>query len=90
MTDDPTDNMDKRAAARADAARSRFLAIGLIRLTGVFILMFGILVTLGRIGGLHGDAAKWLGLAISALGLVQTSVVPLWLARLWASPKDRP
>lgn len=87
MNDDPT---DKRPDTQADAARDRFLAIGLIRLTGVFILMFGILVTLGKIGGLQGDAAKWLGLAISALGLAQTSVVPLWLARLWASPKDRP
>ncbi len=91
MTDplDPApDSGAADAAARAFAARTRFFAISLFRLSGVFILLFGTLIMLQHFAWVQGDKAKWMGFFISCVGFVQTIIVPRLLLRAWATPRD--
>lgn len=86
LSSEPLDQPDPQ---RADAAaRTRFFAISLFRLSGVFILLFGVLIMLQHFTWIQGDRAKWLGLIISCVGFVQTIVVPRLLLRAWASPRE--
>lgn len=77
---------DAEAERRAAAAKQRFFAIGLFRLSGAFILMFGIAISLQRFGWVQGDKAKWMGLIVSIVGFFQFLIVPRLLARAWATP----
>lgn len=88
MTDQPPPQTDD--ASRAAAAKQRFFAIGLFRLTGVFIVIFGLAISMQRFGWVQGDKAKWMGLIVSIVGLFQTIVVPRVLARAWATPRNKP
>jgi hypothetical protein len=90
MNDTPTDPVDPDALRREAAARQRFFAIGLFRLSGAFILMFGIVISLQRFSWVQGDKAKWLGLIVSIVGFFQFTVVPRLLARAWATPREKP
>lgn len=90
MSDIPTDSIDPDAARREAAARQRFFAISLFRLTGAVILMFGIVISLQRFSWVQGDKAKWMGLIVSILGFFQFIVVPRLLARAWATPRNKP
>lgn len=83
-----TDPLDPQDAARASAARARFLAISLFRLSGVFILLFGVLIMLQHYDWVRGDKAKWMGFIVSCVGFIQTIVVPRLLLRAWATPRD--
>ncbi len=82
--------IDPEAARRADAAKWRFFAIGLLRLSGAFILLFGMMISLHRFGWAQGDKARWLGLVVSLVGFFQFIFVPRLLARAWATPRSRP
>lgn len=64
-----------------DPARSRWIALQLIRLTGVAVTLVGILAIAGRIG-----IPPVAGYVIAVIGLVDAMVVPLLLARRWKSP----
>ena len=75
------------AAKRASAARARFFAIGLFRLSGALILLFGMLIMLQRFDWVQGGKAKWMGLIISCVGFVQFIIVPRLLLRAWATPR---
>ncbi len=86
----PAPDDAEAAARRAAAARQRFVALGLFRLSGVFILMFGIAISMHRFGWVQGDKAKWLGLIVSCVGFFQFLIVPRLLARAWATPRDKP
>ena len=91
MSETPPDPLtDPDAAHRAAAAKQRFFAIGLFRLSGAFVLMFGIAISLQRFGWVQGDKAKWMGLIVSIAGFFQFLVVPRVLARAWATPTTRP
>lgn len=68
------------------AARQRFLAIGLFRLSGVFILMFGFLIMMQRFDWVQGDKAKIMGAIIATVGFIQTLVIPRILLRAWRTP----
>lgn len=81
----PSDDEARRAAL----ARQRFFMIGLFRLSGVLILMFGMAISLQRFGWVQGDKAKWMGLIVSIVGFVQFIVVPRILARAFATPRER-
>jgi hypothetical protein len=89
MSDTPSEPIDPDAARREAAARQRFFAIGLFRLAGAFILMFGIVISLQRFAWVQGDKAKWMGLIVSIVGFFQFIVVPRLLARAWATPRDK-
>ena len=66
-----------------DAARNRFLVIGLLRLGGVVMVLAGLLMIAGRVGG-----GTVVGYALLALGLLDVFALPLWLARKWRSPRE--
>ncbi|WP_336964489.1 hypothetical protein [Sphingobium aquiterrae] len=72
----------------ARIARQRYFAIGLFRLSGVFVLMFGFLIIMQRFSWVQGDKAKIMGAILSVVGLVQTIVIPrLLLAALSSTRK---
>lgn len=68
------------------AARQRYLIVGLFRLAGVFILMFGFLIMMQRFGWVQGRKAKVMGAIIATAGLFQTMIVPRMLLRAWRTP----
>ena len=61
-----------------DPARARFLALTLIRWTGVGLVLLGLLVNAGKIE-LPGIA----GIILVAFGLFDAFVMPVILARRW-------
>jgi hypothetical protein len=71
------------------AARQRHVIIGLFRLSGVFVLMFGFLIMMQRFGWVQGQKAKVMGAIIATVGLYQTLIVPRILARAWRTPPGR-
>lgn len=81
--------MDAEAekAARAKAAKQRFFALSLFRLSGIAILAVAYLIILGQFDFVSGQKAKTLGAIIAAIGLVQTIVVPRLLASIWRTPR---
>ena len=65
-----------------DPAKARFLVINLVRLTGVAMILVGVLATQKRIE--LPDAAAYL---LIVLGLLEVFVFPRLLARRWRSPE---
>ena len=68
-----------------DPARAKFAAIQLARLSGVALILVGLLVNADRLPALAGlpDGA---GLVMIGIGLVDFFVLPILLARRWRSP----
>jgi hypothetical protein len=73
---------------REAAARQRFIALSLFRLTGVAMVMVGFLIMMQRFGFVTGQKAKIMGAIIASVGMFQTIIVPRILARAWRSPRD--
>jgi hypothetical protein len=65
----------------SDEERRRFFVINLVRLSGVALILIGILVVNGAIG-LPAAA----GYVFVPVGLVEVFIVPLLLARKWRTP----
>lgn len=86
-TPEPAPGPETDAAAREAAARQRFFALSLFRLSGVVLVMFGFAIMLQRFGWVQGDKAKLMGAIVATVGMVQTLVVPRLLARAWRSPR---
>lgn len=64
-----------------DTARQRFIAVQLIRITGVAMAVFGLVTIAGRTSlPLVG------GYVLFAVGLFDALAMPLILARRWKSP----
>ena len=70
-------------------ARQRFFIIGLFRLAGVFIVMFGFLIMMQRFGWVQGQKAKIMGAIVAFAGLFQTLIVPRMLLRAFRTPPGR-
>lgn len=88
MTDpDSSQTPDADAIAREKAARTRFIAIGLFRLSGALILVFGIAIALQNFGWVQGQKAKMMGMIIAFIGLIQMVVVPRMLVQAWRTPR---
>lgn len=68
----------------ADPARNRFLAISLIRISGAFMVAFGLVV----IGGALPRIPIFAGYISLIIGVVDFLVIPRWLASLWKTPDD--
>ena len=64
-------------------ARQRHFAIGLFRLSGAFIVMFGFLAIMQRFSWVKGDKAKAFGAIMVVTGLFQFVVVPRLLLALF-------
>jgi hypothetical protein len=83
-----TPKSDAADAANAAAmAKQRFFAMSILRLGGAFVVMLGLLISTGYFDRIQGDRAKWAGLAVSVIGLLQFSIIPRVLARAWSSTK---
>lgn len=90
MTDPTQIETPEAAARRAALAKQRFFMIGLFRLSGALIVLFGMAISLQRFGWVQGDKAKWLGLIVSCVGFFQFVLVPRMLARAFATPRQKP
>jgi hypothetical protein len=73
--------MDNRVSD--ETARNRFLVINLARFSGVALVLISILILTHTV-----DLPDWIGFVILAAGLVDIFLVPRWLARKWATPRE--
>lgn len=87
MTDD-TPPPAPDAAARAKAARQRFIAIGLFRLSGALILVFGLAIALEHFDWVTDQKARVMGVIVATVGFIQMMLVPRLLLRAWATPRQ--
>lgn len=71
------------------AARQRHFIIGLFRLSGAFVVMFGFLIMMQRFGWVHGTKAKTMGAIIAFAGLFQFLIVPRMLIRAFRTPPEQ-
>lgn len=62
-------------------AKKRFIALNLIRITGLICVLLGVAVAQGVI-----DLPRLLGLALAAFGLYDFFFMPRMLAKRWKSP----
>ena len=83
---DQAPNDPEAQAAREAAAKQRFIALNLFRLSGVAIVMFGFLIMAQKFGFVAGQKAKIMGAIIATIGMFQTLVVPRILGRVWRTP----
>lgn len=81
MTDNPPTTPPPVDADKV--ARQRHFAIGIFRLSGAFIVMFGFLAIMQRFSWVQGDKAKAFGAIMVVTGLFQFIVVPRLLLALF-------
>lgn len=84
MTDPEMTEADRQA--REQAAKQRFIALSLFRLSGIVILVFGFLIMLQQFGFVSGQKAKIMGAIIASAGMFQAIIVPRLLSRAWRTP----
>jgi hypothetical protein len=65
-----------------DLAKQRFMVLNLIRISGVVMALFGLLVMVGKIDILP----VWSGYILFVVGMIEMLIVPPILARSWKSP----
>ena len=68
------------------AARQRHFALGLFRLSGALIVMFGFMILMQRFGWVQGGKAKAMGVIFVMVGLFQFVVIPRLLLALFRRP----
>lgn len=68
---------DPDAEARA---RSRFIAMQFVRLSGVAMALFGVLILGGKV-----DLPREAGYVLGVVGLFDAFIAPILLARRWKS-----
>jgi hypothetical protein len=64
-------------------AKSRFLMIQLVRLTGVAMVLIGLLIALGKV-----NVPSPAGFVLIGAGMIETFVLPMLLARGWKTPSE--
>lgn len=64
-------------------ARNRFIVIQIVRLSGVAMVLIGLLVMTGRI-----DLPREAGFVLAAVGLFEALLAPLLLSRKWKTPSE--
>jgi type IV secretory pathway VirB2 component (pilin) len=62
-------------------ARNRFIVIQVVRLTGVALVLTGLLVMTGRI-----DWPREAGYVLAVVGMFDAFLAPLLLSRKWKTP----
>lgn len=67
-------------------ARQRYFALGLFRLSGAVIVMFGFLILMQRFSWVQGGKAKAMGAIFVMVGLFQFVIVPRLLLALFKKP----
>ena len=66
-------------------ARNRFMVINAVRLTGVGMILFGVLVVRGVVG-----LPQMAGIVLLVLGVLETFLMPTMLARVWNTNDRNP
>jgi hypothetical protein len=87
MTDFPPPPPSPPSGDLEKIARQRHFAIGLFRLSGAFIVMFGFLAIMQRFSWVQGDKAKAFGAIMVVVGLFQFMVVPRLMLALFKRTK---
>ena len=64
-------------------ARNRFIVIQLVRISGVAMVLLGLMVMTGRI-----DWPREAGFVLAAAGLFEALLAPLLLSRKWKTPSE--
>lgn len=64
-------------------ARSRFMVIQVVRLTGLGLFLFGLLAIAGRV-----ELPATAGYVLAVVGMLEMLIVPLILSRKWKSPRQ--
>ena len=67
-------------------AKKRFLALNLVRLSGVALILVGLLFALDRIP-VAQPPRHLIGMLMIVLGMLDTFLMPRILARRWKSPQ---
>ncbi len=78
------------AESQARAARLRFFAISLFRISGALILVFGVAIAQGHFGWVTGQKARMMGMILVAVGFLQMMVIPRLLLRAFRTPPVPP
>ncbi|MFM5906587.1 MAG: hypothetical protein ACKOPO_03210 [Novosphingobium sp.] len=63
-------------------AKKRFMAMNLVRICGVVLILVGLLCALDKI---DIPGARIIGVMFILIGMIDTFVVPLMLAKRWRS-----
>lgn len=74
------------AQSQERAARQRFFAISLFRISGALILVFGVAIAQGHFGWVMGHKARIMGMIVVAVGFIQMMVIPRMLLRAFRTP----
>lgn len=67
-------------------ARQRHFALGMFRLSGALLAMFGFLILMERFNWVQGSKAKAMGMIFVLVGLFQFIIVPRLLLALFRRP----
>jgi hypothetical protein len=70
------------ATPPTDQERARYVAINIVRLTGVAMVLLALLILGGTI-----DLPRVIGWIFLPMGLVDVFVLPLAMARKWRTPR---
>lgn len=68
------------------AVRQRHFALGLFRLSGALLVMFGFLILMQRFSWVQGGKAKAMGAIFVMVGLFQFVIIPRLLLALFRRP----
>lgn len=74
------------AESLARAARQRFFAISLFRISGALILVFGVAIAQEHFGWVRGEKARIMGMIVVTVGFIQMMVIPRLLLRAFRTP----
>ncbi|MDE1467043.1 hypothetical protein [Aurantiacibacter sp. D1-12] len=75
--------MADRETAEAQA-KQRFILINLMRLTGVAMVLAGLVIANGAF-----DLPMWVGIILIVFGMIEALIMPTFMARMW-STNERP
>jgi hypothetical protein len=67
----------------SDPAKTRFLLLGLLRLSGVILAFLGIAIVMKRLV----EPAEIIGGVLIAIGALEVLLLPILLVRRWRTPK---
>ncbi|HWV12549.1 MAG TPA: hypothetical protein VN110_04565 [Sphingobium sp.] len=67
-------------------ARQRHFALGMFRLSGALLVMFGFLILMERFSWVQGGKAKAMGMIFVLVGLFQFIIIPRLLLSLFRRP----
>ena len=80
MIDDPSRTTDRSGD---DKAQGRFLVLQMLRLSGVALVVLGLLAVNGKLG-----LPVMAGYLLIVVGVVDSFILPALLARRWKSPLE--